>query len=98
MLGPERLVQETMALVVADQSRIDPSLLEAHIQLTRERGNLGPQSSRAFMQASRSLGLRMADPRFWTRVRKIEAPTLWLRRLDRLIPLPPPVTSSAGPD
>ena len=88
MLGPERLVQETMALVVADQSRIDPSLLDAHVQLTRERGNLGRQSSRAFMQASRSLGLRMADPRFWTRVKKITAPTLVVHGdLDLLIPL-----------
>jgi pimeloyl-ACP methyl ester carboxylesterase len=88
MLGPERLVQETMALVVADQSRIDPSLLDAHVQLTRERGNLGRQNSRAFMQASRSLGLRMADPRFWTRVKKIEAPTLVVHGdVDRLIPL-----------
>ena len=88
MLGPERLVQETMALVVADQSRVDPALLEAHVQLTRERGNLGRQNSRAFMQATRSLGLRMADPRFWTRVKKITAPTLVVQGdLDRLIPL-----------
>jgi len=88
MLGPERLVQETMALVVADQSRVDPALLDAHVQLTRERGNLGRQNSRAFMQATRSLGLRMADPRFWTRVKKITAPTLVVQGdLDRLIPL-----------
>lgn len=87
-LGPERLVQETMALVVADQSRVDPALLDAHVQLTRERGNLGRQSSRAFMQATRSLGLRMADPRFWTRVKNVKAPTLVVHGdLDRLIPL-----------
>lgn len=87
-LGPERLVQETLALVVADRSRIDPSLLDAHVQLTRERENLGRQSSRAFMQATRSLGLRMADPRFWTRVKKISAPTLVVHGdLDLLIPL-----------
>jgi pimeloyl-ACP methyl ester carboxylesterase len=88
MLGPERLVQETMALVVADQSRVDRALLDAHVQLTRERGNLGRQSSRAFMQATRSLGLRMADPRFWTRVKNVKAPTLVVHGdLDRLIPL-----------
>ena len=87
-LGPERLVQETMALVVADQSRIDPVLFDAHVQLTRERGNLGPQNSRAFMQATRSLGLRMADPRFWTRIKNVKAPTLVVHGdLDRLIPL-----------
>jgi pimeloyl-ACP methyl ester carboxylesterase len=88
MLGPERLVQETMALVIADQSRVDPALLNAHVQLTRERGSLGRQNSRAFMQATRSLGLRMADPRFWTRVKKVMAPTLVVHGdLDRLIPL-----------
>jgi pimeloyl-ACP methyl ester carboxylesterase len=88
MLGPERLVRETMALVAADPSRISDELFEAHVQLTRERGNLGRQNGRAFLQASRSLGLRMADPRFWTRIKKVEAPTLVVHgELDRLIPL-----------
>jgi pimeloyl-ACP methyl ester carboxylesterase len=88
LLGPERLVRETLALVAADPSRVDASLFDAHVQLTRERGSLGRQSSRAFMQATRSLGLRMADPRFWTRVKKIQAPTLVVHGdLDRLIPL-----------
>ena len=88
MLGPERLVRETIALVTADPSRVDGALLEAHVQLTRERGNLGRQNSRALMQATRSLGLRMADPRFWTRVRRVEAATLVVHgELDRLIPL-----------
>ena len=88
LLGPERLVERTIALVVADPSRIDGPLLEAHIQLTRERSNLGRQNSRAFTQAVRSLGLRMADPRFWARMKKVEAPTLVVHgELDRLIPL-----------
>jgi len=88
MLGPERLVRETIALVTADPSRVDGALFEAHVQLTRERGNLGRQNSRAFMQATRSLGLRMADPRFWTRMRRVEAATLVVHgELDRLIPL-----------
>jgi pimeloyl-ACP methyl ester carboxylesterase len=87
-LGPERLVRETMALVAADPSRISAELFEAHVQLTRERGNLGRQNGRAFLQASRTLGLRMADPRFWARVKKIEAPTLVVHgELDRLIPV-----------
>ena len=87
-IAPETLVRQTLALVVADPSRIDPKVLDAHIQLTRERGSLGPQNSRAFLQASRSLGLRMADPRFWTRVKRVAAPTLVIHgSLDRLIPL-----------
>jgi pimeloyl-ACP methyl ester carboxylesterase len=87
-IAPETLVRQTLALVVADPSRVDPKILDAHIQLTRERGSLGPQNSRAFLQASRSLGLRMADPRFWTRVKRVAAPTLVIHgSLDRLIPL-----------
>ena len=88
LLGPERLVQETLAVVAADPSRVDRALVDAHVPLTRERGNLGRQNSRAFMQATRSLGLRMADPRFWARVKNIKAPTLVVHgELDRLIPL-----------
>jgi pimeloyl-ACP methyl ester carboxylesterase len=88
VLGPERLVRETIALVAADPSRISDALFEAHVQLTRERGNLGRQNGRAFLQASRSLGLRMADPRFWTKIKKVEAPTLVIHGdLDRLIPI-----------
>jgi pimeloyl-ACP methyl ester carboxylesterase len=87
-LGAERLVQQTIAMVAADPARIDPALMEAHVLLTRERGNLGRQNSRAFLQATRSLGLRMADPRFWIKVRKVKAPTLVVHgALDRLIPV-----------
>ena len=86
-ISPEQLVQETLALVCADPSRIDPRIVEAHVQLTRERAQLGPQNSRAFLQASRSIGLRMADPRFWVRVKRMTAPTLVVHgSLDRIIP------------
>ena len=88
VLGPERLVQQTLALVSADPSRVDPKVVEAHVQLTRERSRLARQNSRAFLQASRSIGLRMADPRFWTRVRRVTAPTLVIHgSRDRVIPL-----------
>lgn len=88
ILGPDRLVQQTIALVAADPSRVGGDLLDAHVQLTRERSQLGRQNSRAFTQAVRSLGLRMADPRFWARMKKIEAPTLVVHgELDRLIPV-----------
>jgi pimeloyl-ACP methyl ester carboxylesterase len=87
-LGAERLVEQTMALVAADPSRVDPAVVEAHVQLTRERGNLGPQNSRAFLQATRSLGFRMADPRFWAIVKRVQAPTLVIHGdRDRLIPI-----------
>jgi len=87
-LGPEGLVMQTLALVCADPSRVDPEVVEAHVQLTRERSRLGPQNGRAFVQASRSIGLRMANPAFWFRVAAVTAPTLVIHgSLDRLIPL-----------
>jgi pimeloyl-ACP methyl ester carboxylesterase len=87
-LGPERLVQQTLALVCADPSRISPEVVDAHIQVTRERGQLGRQNGRAFLQASRSLSFRMTDPRFWSRAAKVQSPTLVIHgSLDRLIPL-----------
>ena len=87
-LGPEQLVKQIIAVVAADPARIDSEMIEAHVQLTRERANLGRQNSRAFLQATRSLGLRMADPRFWTKVKKVKAPTLVVHgELDRLIPV-----------
>jgi pimeloyl-ACP methyl ester carboxylesterase len=87
-LGAERLVQQTLDLVCADRSRIEPEVVEAHIQLTREREQLGRQNGRAFLQASRSISFRMADPRFWSRAAKVQTPTLVIHgSLDRLIPL-----------
>jgi pimeloyl-ACP methyl ester carboxylesterase len=88
MLGPEGLVTQTLALVSADPSRVSAEVVEAHLRLTRERANLGAQNSRAFLQATRSIGLRMADPRFWLRARQVKAPTLVIHgELDRVIPL-----------
>ncbi|HEV2218787.1 MAG TPA: alpha/beta hydrolase [Candidatus Dormibacteraeota bacterium] len=87
-VSAEQLVRETLALVCADSSRLSPEIVEAHIQLTREREGLGSQNQRAFLQATRSLGLRMADPRFWARAREVKAPVLVIHgELDRLIPL-----------
>ena len=87
-LGPEGLVMETLGTVCADPSRVPPDVVEAHVQLIREREKLGRQNGRAFLQATRSIGLRMADPRFWSHVAKVRAPTLVIHgSLDRLIPV-----------
>lgn len=87
-LGPEVLVKRALELVSADPSRVDLTVVEAHVQLTRERAQLGRQNGRALIQASRSIGLRMADPRFWTRVLAVRAPTLVIHgSLDRVIPI-----------
>ena len=87
-VGAEGIVRNTLALVCAEPSRLDPALVAAHVELTREREHLGRQNGRAFVQASRSIGLRMADPRFWSRVAAVKAPTLVIHgSLDRLIPV-----------
>ena len=88
VLGPEALVKNTLALVATDPSRIDSSVVDAHVRLTEERQHLGRQNARAFIQASRSIGFRMTDPRFWARVAAVSTPTLVIHgSLDRLIPL-----------
>jgi pimeloyl-ACP methyl ester carboxylesterase len=87
-LGPEGLVRRALELVCADPSQLDPEIVSAHVQLTREREHLGPQNMRAFIQATRSIGLRMADPRFWSRVTAVKAPALIIHgSVDRLIPV-----------
>jgi pimeloyl-ACP methyl ester carboxylesterase len=87
-LGPEGLTRWALELVCADVSRVDPEVVEAHVQLTRERERLGRQADRIFLQAARSIGLRMADPRFWRQVAAVQAPTLVVHgSLDRLIPV-----------
>jgi pimeloyl-ACP methyl ester carboxylesterase len=88
LLGPEGLVRETLAAVCADPSRVGADVVEAHVRLTSERANLGRQNYRALLQATRSIGLRMADPRFWLRARQVKAPALVIHgELDHVIPL-----------
>lgn len=87
-VSPEQLVREVLALVCAEPSRLSPEIVAAHVQLTRDRAGLGSQNQRAFLQATRSLGLRMADPRFWAHARRVKAPVLVIHgELDRLIPV-----------
>ena len=87
-IGPDELVKRTLALVCTDPSRLSPEIVAAHLKLTRERARLRSQNNRAFIQATRSIGLRMADPRFWARARKVKAPTLVVHgELDRVIPV-----------
>lgn len=87
-LDAESLVRQTLALVCADPARVDSEVVAAHVKLTRERAHLGRQSSRAFVQAFRSIGFRLADPRFWSRIARISVPTLIIHgSLDRVIPV-----------
>lgn len=87
-LGAAGLVNRGFELVSADPSRVDPAVINAHVELTREREHLRRQAGRALVQASRSIGLRMADPRFWNKVAAVQCPTLIIHgSRDRLIPV-----------
>jgi len=87
-LDAEALTRRAFEIVCADPTRLASEVVEAHVKLTREREHLGRQNARAFVQALRSIGLRMADPRFWSRVAKVTAPTLIVHgSVDRVIPL-----------
>jgi pimeloyl-ACP methyl ester carboxylesterase len=87
-LGAEELVRQTLALVTTDVSRLSDEVVEAHLRQTREREHLGAQNSRAFVQATRSIGLRMANPRFWHTARRVRAPVLVVHgEVDRVIPV-----------
>ena len=87
-LDGEALVERALAMVTADRKRLDPRIVAAHVKLTQERAHLGRQNSRAFVQAFRSIGFRLADPRFWSRIARVIAPTLVIHgNDDRVIPV-----------
>ncbi len=87
-LGAQGLVAWALDLVCADSPRADPAFDEAHVEQTRRRERLGRRADRIFLQAARSIGLRMADPRFWRRVGRVQAPTLVVHgSLGRVIPV-----------
>ena len=87
-VGPESLVRETMRLVSADPSRIDPTVVEAHIALETDR--LAESSwHESFYAATRSLVAALALKRRVLRwVRDVVAPTLLLQGdRDQLVPV-----------
>jgi pimeloyl-ACP methyl ester carboxylesterase len=88
VLGPESLVRETMRLVSADPSRIDPTVVDAHIALEAER--LAESAwHESFYAATRSLVATLALKRKVFRwVDEVVAPTLLLQGdRDRLVPV-----------
>jgi pimeloyl-ACP methyl ester carboxylesterase len=88
ILGPEKLVHETMKMCSVDPTRIDPAAIEAHIALARDRATM-PWSHKAFLEAARSLLRRLARrERFLTALHRISCPTLILQgEKDRLVPV-----------
>lgn len=95
-LGAERLVRETMALICADPSRVSADVMEAHIELTRQREQ-DPSSHAAFLTAARSI-VGVLSNRWAVRrlLRGISAPTLMLHGdTDRLVTLKSAQTTHA---
>ena len=88
VLGPESLVRETMRLVSGDASRIESTVVDAHIALEAER--LAESSwHESFYAATRSLVAALALKRKVLRwVQEVVAPTLLLQGdRDRLVPV-----------
>jgi pimeloyl-ACP methyl ester carboxylesterase len=88
VLGPESLVRETMRLVSADPSRIEQTVVDAHIALEAER--LAKSAwHESFYAATRSLVAILALKRKVFRwVDEVVAPTLLLQGdRDRLVPV-----------
>jgi pimeloyl-ACP methyl ester carboxylesterase len=88
LLGPERLVRETMRMCCVDASRVDPAVIDAHIALATERQSY-EWAHRSFLTAARSLIRRLARrERFLAMLHQISCPTLIVHGdKDRLVPV-----------
>lgn len=87
-LGPEGLVRQTLQFCSPHPEAIDPALVEAHIELARQRASM-PEAVPAFLEAVRSLFL-LARRRDRVRevLNRVSCPVLLLHgRRDRLVPV-----------
>ncbi len=88
MLGPERLVRETMRMCCVDSARIDPAVIAAHVAMATERRTYS-WANKSFLTAARSLLRRLARrDRFLAMLHGISCPTLMIHgEKDRLVPV-----------
>jgi pimeloyl-ACP methyl ester carboxylesterase len=86
-LGAERIVRDMLALCCVDPSRIAPDVLDAHVELSRERLASGEAAGQAFLVAQRSLMARLVRRRrFYEMVSGIRARALIVQgERDRLV-------------
>lgn len=86
-LGPEGITRETLELCCADVSRVPEDVIEAGIELRRERMSM-PWAYPSFLEASRTLMLELLRrSAFDAEVARVEAPGLILQGAqDRLVP------------
>jgi len=74
-LGPEQVTRMTLELCCVDVERIPPEVVDAHVALARERTGM-EWSTRAFLDAARSVMTKLDEPAFGEAIRSIRAPTL----------------------
>ena len=87
--GPDRLVRDMLALCCVDATRIAADVVDAHVELARERATYGSVVARDFLAAQRSLMARLVRRhRFFAMVADIRAPALIVQgERDRLVRL-----------
>lgn len=85
-LGPEGLVESTLAVVLADPSSLDPEVRERLVALARERGSYA-EVAPAYAQSGGSLFRYLAGPMRHD-VGRVHCPTLVVHgRRDQLVPI-----------
>ena len=87
-MGAERIVREALRICCVDPSRVPPEVVEAQVELTREREQ-DRDSIPAFLEAARSLMRVKAHPDFVRRiVDRVTCPVLVVHgERDRLVPV-----------
>jgi pimeloyl-ACP methyl ester carboxylesterase len=87
-LGPEGLVRETLKVAAADPASVDPQLVEAMIEQTRQRQEFDYAKS-AFLAAARSIfRAQVAPGRYRALVRSVTGRALVIHGArDRLVPV-----------
>lgn len=87
-LGPEGLVRETLRICAAVPSSIDPAIVEALVEMTRQRQELD-YATRAFLGAARSIVRSQVRPgRYRQLVQAVSQPALVIHgERDQLIPV-----------
>ncbi|MGZ4675574.1 MAG: alpha/beta fold hydrolase [Acidimicrobiia bacterium] len=85
-LGPERLVDTTLAAVLDDPTRMDPDLRARHVDLAEQRRDY-PEAARAYAHSGGTL-FRYIVTEMRADLAAIHAPTLVIHgRRDRLVPV-----------
>lgn len=88
LLGPERLVEETLRLCTVDLDRVPADARAEHVEMARYRATL-PYADTAFLQAARSLlGVLARAPQYRATIRRLPQPALLVQGAqDRLVPV-----------